>query len=129
MPQTLSREFLIQCAEEFGTPLYVYHAERIKEQFDRLKSAFSGCDSRFFYACKALTNINILKYIKSIGCDVDCSSINEVLLALRAGFAPGKILYTSSNIAFEEIETAADLGVNINIDSLSNLRKFGRFVP
>lgn len=125
MPQTLSKDFLIQCARDFGTPLYVYHAERIKEQYERLTNAFASCDSRFFYACKALTNINILKYIRSIGCGVDCSSINEVLLALKAGFLPPNILYTSSNIAFEEIETAVELGVNINIDSLSNLRKFG----
>ena len=126
MPQILSKDFLIQCAREFGTPLYVYHAERIKEQYERLQKAFIHCDARFFYACKALTNINILRYIKSIGCNVDCSSINEVLLALKAGFDRGNILYTSSNIAFEEIETAAELGVNINIDSLSNLQKFGR---
>jgi diaminopimelate decarboxylase len=126
MPHTLSKDFLTQCAREFGTPLYVYHAERIREQYDRLKNAFVDCDARFFYACKALTNINILKYIKSIDCGVDCSSINEVLLALKAGFIPGNILYTSSNIAFEEIETAAGLGVNINIDSLSNLKKFGK---
>jgi diaminopimelate decarboxylase len=126
MPQTLSKDFLIQCAMEFGTPLYVYHTERIKEQYERLQTAFADCDSRFFYACKALTNINILKYIKSIGCNVDCSSINEVQLAMKAGFIPANILYTSSNIAFEEIEKAAELGVNINIDSLSNLRKFGK---
>lgn len=125
MPQTLSKDFLIECAKQFGTPLYVYHAERIKEQYDRIQAAFSACDCRFFYACKALTNLNVLKYIKSIGCNVDCSSINEVLLALRAGFIPENILYTSSNIAFEEIITAAELGVNINIDSLSNLQKFG----
>lgn len=104
----------------------MYHAERIKEQYQRLQSAFSSCNPRFFYACKALTNINILKYIKSIGCNVDCSSINEVYLSLKAGFLPANILYTSSNIAFEEIVTAAELGVNINIDSLSNLRKFGK---
>ncbi|MBC7829234.1 MAG: diaminopimelate decarboxylase [Chitinophagaceae bacterium] len=126
MQQKLSNDFLIQCAHEFGTPLYVYHAERIKGQYERLQKAFHECDARFFYACKALTNINILRYIKNIGCDVDCSSINEVLLALKAGFVSENILYTSSNIAFEEIETAAELRVNINIDSLSNLRKFGK---
>lgn len=126
MPQTLSKEFLIQCARDFGTPLYVYHAERIQEQYQRLTNAFAACDTRFFYACKALTNINILKFIRSIGCGVDCSSINEVLLALKAGYSPAEILYTSSNIAFEEIETAANIGVSINIDSLSNLRKFGK---
>src|SRR6266516_3905555 len=102
MPQQLSHQQLIQIANEFGTPVYVYHAEKIKEQYNRLLSAFSDSDTKFFYAAKALTNINILKYIKSIGCNVDCSSINEVKLALHAGFQPQEILYTSNSIAFEE---------------------------
>jgi diaminopimelate decarboxylase len=126
MPLQLSHAQLTQVAKEFGTPLYVYHAERIQEQYNRLKKAFHGSHTRIFYAAKALTNINILKYIKSIGCNVDCSSINEVMLAIRAGFEPRDILYTSNNIAFSEIETAQLLGVNINIDSLSNLEKFGK---
>src|SRR6185503_3018639 len=57
---------------------------------------------------------------------IDCSSINEVKLALKAGFEPQNILYTSNNIAFEEIEEAKNLGVHINIDSISNLKKFGK---
>jgi len=126
MPLRLSSEQLKQLANEFGTPLYVYHAERIKEQYSRLKSAFSSSDANFFYAAKALTNINILKYIRSIGCNIDCSSVNEVMLAIKAGFEPKNILYTSNNIAFSEIEEAQQLGVNINIDSLSNLEKFGK---
>ena len=126
MSTSLPAEYLLELANQFGTPLYVYHAEKIKEQYNRLRKAFEKSDARFFYACKALTNINILRYIKSIGCNIDCSSINEVFLALKAGFAKENILYTSSNIAFQEIETAAELGVNINIDSLSNLKKFGK---
>jgi diaminopimelate decarboxylase len=126
MPLHLSNKQLVQLANEFGTPLYVYHAERIKEQYARLQAAFSSSDTKFFYAAKALTNINILAYIKSIGCHVDCSSVNEVMLAIKAGFEPENILYTSNNIAFSEIEEAQRLGVNINIDSLSNLEKFGK---
>ena len=121
----LSNDILQQIASRYGTPVYVYHGEKIKDQFIRLQNAFTGTDVRFFYAAKALTNINVLKYIKSIGCNIDCSSINEVLLAVKAGFESGNILYTSNNIHFSEIEMAADLGVNINIDSLSNLEKFG----
>ncbi len=125
MPLQLSRQELINAANEFGTPLYVYHAERIKEQYDLLLSAFAGTDARFFYAAKALTNINILKYVKSTGCNIDCSSVNEVKLAVKAGFEPQQILYTSNNISPDEIEEAKNLGVHINIDSVSNLRKFG----
>lgn len=126
MPQVLSQLELTKIAAEFGTPTYVYHAERITEQYERLTKAFAGANTTFFYACKALTNINVLKHIKSIGCNVDCSSVNEVQLALMAGFEPNRVLYTSNNIAFSEIEKAQELGVHINIDSLSNLEKFGR---
>jgi len=126
MSLELSAQQLTAIAQEFGTPLYVYHAERIGEQYKRLLTAFGKTDARFFYASKALTNINILKYIRSIGANIDCSSINEVKLALKAGFEPANILYTSNNIAFEEITEARELGVHINIDSLSNLEKFGK---
>ncbi len=126
MSQTLSSEQLSAIADEFGTPIYVYHAEKITEQYEKLKQAFKASNTRIFYACKSLTNINILKHIRSLGCNVDCSSINEVYIALRAGFEPGNILYTSNGIAFSEIEEAVGLGVNVNIDSLSNLEKFGK---
>ena len=126
MAEQLSKEFLALLAKEFGTPLYVYHAEKIKEQYRKLVDAFRGVDTRFFYACKALTNLSILKYIRSLGAHIDCSSINEVKLALRAGFQPGQVLYTSNGIGFSEIEEAKNLGVIINIDSLSNLEKFGQ---
>ena len=126
MQDKLSNEQLIGAARQFGTPLYVYHAEKIKEQYKKLTTAFSALDTRFFYATKALTNINILRYVKEMGCNADCSSINEVKLALHAGFEPQQILYTSNGIAFSEIEEAVAAGVHINIDSLSNLEKFGK---
>jgi diaminopimelate decarboxylase len=126
MPTTLSPAYLSSLGQEFGTPLYVYHAEKIQEQYDKLTSAFRHSNTLFFYACKALTNINILKYVCGLGANVDCSSVNEVKLAIHAGFPPERILYTSNGIGFDEIEEAQSLGVIINIDSLSNLEKFGR---
>jgi diaminopimelate decarboxylase len=126
MQSDISREQLLDIASNFGTPVYVYNAEKITQQYQRLLSSFSNVDARFFYAAKALTNINILSHINSIGCNVDCSSINEAKLALRAGFPSSNILYTSSNIDFSEIQEAVSLGISINIDSLSNLEKFGK---
>lgn len=122
----LTQQQLLGIATEYGTPVYIYDAGHITAQYQRLRNAFAKTDTRFFYACKALTNIHILRHIKNIGCDVDCSSINEVKLALHAGFDPGAILYTSNGIHFSEIEEAQSLGVHINIDSLSNLEKFGK---
>ncbi len=126
MSTILSKEQLTSIANEYGTPVYVYHAEKITEQHNKLKQAFQQSPTRFFYASKALTNINILKHLRTLGCDIDCSSINEVKLALYAGYDPKNILYTSNGIAFSEIEEAVSLGVNVNIDSLSNLEKFGK---
>ncbi|MBO9659106.1 MAG: diaminopimelate decarboxylase [Chitinophagaceae bacterium] len=126
MSEQLTPQQLIAAAKEFGTPLYVYHADKIGEQYGKLTTAFSGSNVKFFYACKALTNVNVLKYIQSIGACIDCSSINEVKLALYAGFPANRVLYTSNGIAFDEITEAKELGVNINIDSLSNLEKFGK---
>lgn len=126
MKASLTAGQLNEAAAQFGTPLYVYHAEKIGEQYEKLRAAFSIMNTSFFYASKALTNISILRYIRSTGCNVDCSSINEVKLALYAGFEPGRILYTSNGIGFGEIEEAVAAGVHINIDSLSNLEKFGK---
>jgi diaminopimelate decarboxylase len=123
---TLKIDELKKLAQEFGTPLYVYDTDSITAQYKKLTDAFSGSNTKIFYACKALTNINILKHIKSIGCNVDCSSINEAHLALMAGFAPSQVLYTSNSIHFSEIEEAVSLGIHINIDSISNLEKFGK---
>jgi diaminopimelate decarboxylase len=125
MSQQLSKDHLQKLANEFGTPLYVYHAEKIKEQFEKLQKAFSKTNARFFYACKALTNVNILKYIKELGAGADCVSIYEVRLALKAGFSEKDILYTPNCVDFSEVLAAKELGVMINLDNISILEQFG----
>ena len=125
MTQPLTNKQLIAVANEFGSPVYVYHAEKIEEQFLKLTSAFSNHPTRFYYACKALTNINILKHLKSLGAGLDCVSINEVKLGLMAGFEPGQILFTPNCVDFNEILEGVALGININIDNISILEQFG----
>jgi len=125
MAQVIPNDQLIALAKEFGTPLYVYHAEKIQEQFSKLQKAFASSNARFFYACKALTNINVIKYIRTLGAGLDCVSINEVKLGLMAGFEPGNILFTPNCVDLDEIILAKDAGVNINIDNISLLEQFG----
>ena len=125
MKSSLSYEQLKSAANEYGTPLYVYHGEKIVAQYQHLLTHFSSGNTRFFYACKALTNIHVLDLVKRAGCNIDCSSINEAKLALHVGFAPENVLYTSNSVSFEEICEAVSLGIHVNIDSLSNLEKFG----
>ena len=125
MSQQLSKEQLIDIAKEFGTPVYIYHAEKIEEQLNELNTAFKDCKAKFFYAAKALTNINILKLMDTLGAGIDCVSIHEVKLALKAGFTPDRILFTPNCVDFEEIEAGKNLNVHLNIDSISMLERFG----
>ncbi|RZJ64376.1 MAG: diaminopimelate decarboxylase [Flavobacterium sp.] len=121
---------LLQLADQFGCPLYVYDASKIESQYKRLTGAFSKVDSlRINYAVKALSNVTILKLLKKLGSGLDTVSIQEVQLGLHAGFSPEKIIYTPNGVSFEEIEMAAELGVQINIDNLSVLEHFGAKHP
>ncbi|MBP7396566.1 diaminopimelate decarboxylase [Flavobacterium sp. RSSB_23] len=121
---------LLQLAEQFGTPLYVYDAEKIQSQFNRLTKAFSKVEKlRINYAMKALSNISILQLLKDMGSGLDTVSIQEVLLGLHAGYAPEKIFYTPNGVSLEEIEEVNALGVQINIDNLSILEQFGTKHP
>ncbi len=116
---------LLNVANEFGSPVYVYDADKIVKQYKKLCNAFEGVDLKIKYACKALTNINILKLLRQQGCGLDTVSIQEVLLGLEAGFEPSEILYTPNCVSFEEIQKAVDVGVQINIDNISILEQFG----
>lgn len=121
---------LLHLAEEFGSPLYVYDAEKIQSQYLRLEKAFSKVNHlRINYAVKALSNISILKLLKQMGSGLDTVSIQEVRLGLLAGFSPEMIIYTPNGVSMEEIETVAALGVQINIDNLSILEQFGTKHP
>jgi diaminopimelate decarboxylase len=116
---------LLDVVSEFGSPLYVYDADKIGQQIENLKSAFPGLKLRIKYACKALTNISILKLVRSKGAELDTVSIQEVELGLKAGFKPEEILFTPNCVSFEEIKEAIKLGVMINIDNISILEQFG----
>ena len=126
----MNQETLLQIAKDYGSPLYVYDAHKIKEQYNRLTAAFSKVNKlKINYAAKALTNISVLKFINKLGAGLDTVSIQEVRLGLHAGFVPEKIIYTPNGVSLEEIEEVAKLGVQINIDNLSILEQFGTKHP
>jgi diaminopimelate decarboxylase len=121
---------LVQLAEQFGSPLYVYDAEKIQSQYNRLTKAFSKVEKlRINYAMKALSNVAILQLLKEMGSGLDTVSIQEVLLGLHAGYEPEKIFYTPNGVSLEEIEEVSAMGVQINIDNLSILEQFGTKYP
>lgn len=112
--------------ERFGSPLYVYDAEVIRKQYQRLASAFDGVRVRLLYACKANSNMAVLRYIHGLGAHIDAVSSNEVELALRCGVPAHEILYTPNCVPFEEVDQVVAHGVLVNIDNISILERFGQ---
>ena len=126
----MEQNTLLQIARDFGSPVYVYDAEKIQFQYKRLTSAFDKVKQlKLNYAVKALSNISVLKLFNQMGAGLDTVSIQEVQLGLKAGFNPNEIIFTPNGVSLEEIEKAAKLGVQINIDNLSVLEQFGTRHP
>tara|TARA_R110002012_G_scaffold64308_2_gene169045 strand:- start:13222 stop:13935 length:714 start_codon:yes stop_codon:yes gene_type:complete len=121
---------LLQIARDYGSPIYVYNAEKIVSQYKRLHTAFNKVKQvKINYVVKALSNISVLKLMNTLGSGLDTVSIQEVQLGLKAGFLPEQIIYTPNGVSLDEIEKAAALGVQINIDNLSILEQFGTKHP
>lgn len=112
-------------AQKYGTPVFIYDTGIMKRQYERLVKAFPYKNTRFHYACKALSNVNVIRYFHSLGAGLDTVSIEEVRLGLMAGFEPSEIMYTPNCVSFAEIQLAVDAGVRVNIDNLAVLEHFG----
>ncbi|MEM6517519.1 MAG: diaminopimelate decarboxylase [Bacteroidota bacterium] len=126
----MEQNTLLQIARDFGSPVYVYDAEKIKSQYKRLTSAFDKVKQlKLNYAVKALSNLSVLKLFNHLGSGLDTVSIQEVQLGIKAGFNPEQIIFTPNGVSLSEIELAAQLGVQINIDNLSILEQFGTLHP
>ena len=116
---------VIDLARKHGSPLYIYDTAVMVRQYERITGAFSHTRVKINYACKALTNINVLNLFKGLGSGLDAVSVQEVELGLKAGFAPQDILYTPNCVSIEEIDEAVEFGVRINIDNIAILEEFG----
>ncbi|WP_456379012.1 diaminopimelate decarboxylase [Lutibacter sp.] len=126
----MDNQLLVSLSEKYGSPLYVYDAEKIISQYNRITNAFSTVKNlKLNYAVKANSNISILKLFKKLNSGIDTVSVQEVRLALEAGFKPENIIFTPNGVSLSEIEQAANIGVQINIDNISILEQFGSHYP
>ena len=120
----------LEIAERFGAPVYVYDAATMKRQYARMTKAFGGVKRlRINFACKALTNLNVLRLFRELGSGLDTVSIQEVEMGLLAGFDPHDILFTPNCVGLDEISAAVAKGVRINIDNIEILEQFGHRHP
>lgn len=118
----------LDLAEEYGTPLYVMDEDRIRDNYNRINQAFSSQYSNFkiFYACKANTNLAVMRILEEIGCGIDAVSPGEIYTSLLSGFSPDRILFTGNNTTNEELKFALESGVRINLDSISALERLAK---
>jgi diaminopimelate decarboxylase len=113
----------VKVAQRFGTPLYLYSENVIRQQFKLIRDALSKQYPRIniLYAAKANSNLSVLKILREEGAEIDAVSPGEVFIALKAGYKPEQILFTGTSVSSEEIEYLVKTGVRMNIDSESQL--------
>jgi diaminopimelate decarboxylase len=115
-----------QLIEEYGSPLYVYDGEIIRRKVQELQNAFSGVDMKIKFACKANTNLALLRLMREIGVELDVVSTGELEMGKLAGYDAAQITYTPSGVPFEEVKTAIESGAIVNVDSIPLLEWFGQ---
>jgi len=110
-------------ADKYGTPLYVYDFDAMRENYLRLKEAFAGHKSLIAYAVKANSNLSVLSLFGRLGSGADCVSIGEVRRALKAGIEPYRIIFSGVGKRDDEIREALELGILlINLESEAEMK-------
>ena len=119
----------LQLLEKYGSPLYVYREDILRERCRQIRSMIPS--DRFVpqYSAKANTNITLLKIIHQEGMGVDAMSIGEVLREEKAGFQKEEIMYCANNMTQEEMRFAHDHAGNIILDSLCQVELYGQLFP
>ena len=110
-------------ADRAGTPVYVYDAEAIRAQYRALDGALGAVPHRLFYSVKASSNLVILGLLRSLGAGADVVSQGEIERTVRAGFAPGDIVFSGVGKTEQELRRALEVGIrSINVESFAELR-------
>lgn len=125
---SIGGEDALELAQRYKTPLYVIDENKIRENYRRLYKAFSQYykDFNMFYACKANTNLAVMRILEEEGSGIDAVSPGEIYTSLLAGFDPSRVLYTGNNVTNEELEFALSSGVRLNVDSISQLKRLSK---
>ncbi|MBY4678956.1 diaminopimelate decarboxylase [Marinobacterium arenosum] len=115
---TVEQVDLTQLADQLGTPCYIYSTALLQRRIAECRVAFESRNIAIHYAMKANSNLSLLHLVAEQGLGVDIVSGGELQRALRAGFAPQKIVFSGVGKSIAELSQALDAGVGqINIES------------
>ncbi len=123
---------LTDIAATHGTPAYVYSAGHIRSQYNALKDALARAlpadrQPLLCYACKANSNLAVLKLLSSLGSGLEVVSEGEFSRGLRAGFDASRIVSTGVGKSDSEIRAQIKAGIHqINVESIPELENIGR---
>jgi diaminopimelate decarboxylase len=110
-------------ANECGTPVYIYSASAIRDQYARLEEALGNLDHRLHYSVKANSNLAILRLLKELGAGVDIVSGGELYRARLAGFVGADIVFSGVGKTEREMQEALDADVLLfNVESEQELQ-------
>lgn len=109
-------------AAEHGTPLYVYSARTVRENYQRLDEAIADLDHHIAYAVKANSNLSVLRLLAELGSGFDIVSGGELFRVIKAGGNPGLCSFAGVGKTAEEITYALEQEIYcFNIESLAEL--------
>lgn len=110
--------------QKYGTPLYTYDFDYIKNRYETLKEAFSGRKSLISYAVKANSNLSVIAHLAKLGAGADCVSIGEVKRALAAGVDKYKIIFSGVGKRDDEIKAALEYDILLlNLESEAEMKR------
>ena len=113
--------------KNYGTPAYCYSYNRLKNNINNFKKNFKSFSPLICFAIKSNTNLNLIKEIKKFGLGADVVSMGELILAMKAGINPNKIVFSGVGKTSEEIKFAIDKKILlINAESESEIKEINR---
>lgn len=125
-----SREFAEELLNNYGSPLYVYNGDRLRETIERITKAVSYPRTQFRFASVTNGNIALLKIFRSFGWGLHANTPGDIYLGLQAGFDPCEIVYSGSNLNQAEMIQVLNWGVTtLNFDSLAQLQLCCEVLP
>ena len=124
---TVEKVNFLRIARKFGTPFYCYSYSKLKENINKFKESFKSFAPLICFAVKSNTNVNLIKEIKKFGLGADVVSLGELMMALKAGIKPNKIVFSGVGKTSSELNFAINKKILlINAESLSEIMEINR---